>query len=255
MLAVVPALFIPALFAIAMTAFVGIMLAYKAKRDAARKAAMEALSTSLGATFSEKDAYGLKAQLAGFELFKRERKWFTRNGKITNVIRSTVGDTEVFMFDYTYVVSTGKSSRRVTQTVFFANDKQWFLPDFHLRPERWWHKIMSGMGMKDINFEENPEFSDKFWLKSEFEDLIRKQFTPSLQAFMLEKPPVHLEGKNFYLLAYKPDKLLSPEESRKYFENCCALVRLLQTEGKTELLQLAGLELEQKPIELPPQNA
>ena len=102
-----------------------------------------------------------------------------------------------------------KSARRVSQTVFFANDKKWFLPNFRLRPERWWHKILSGIGaQKDINFEENRAFSDKFWLKSEFEGLVREQFTPALQQFMMEKPPVHLEGNNYYLLAYKPGKLL-----------------------------------------------
>jgi hypothetical protein len=216
------------------------------RRDLVRKKAMETLAETTGASFSEKDAHGLVRQLTDFDLFKRERKRFFRNGRITNVMRSTVGETEVFLFDYTYVVSTGKSAHRVSQTVFFANDKKWFLPNFHLRPENWWHKIMTALGMeKDINFEENSDFSKKFWLKSEFEDLVRKQFTPEMQQFMLEKPPVHLEGNNYYLIAYKPRKRLAPDEVLPFFETCCALVKTMQTEGKMEeLLELAEIKKE-----------
>jgi hypothetical protein len=79
-------------------------------------------------------------------------------------------------------------------------------------------------------------------LKSEFEGLVRQKFTPELQNFMLEKPPVTLEGENYYLLAYKPGKVLDPAAAETFFENCCALTRLMQTEGKMELLQLVELK-------------
>lgn len=242
-----PEFFLPVMvMLIAVVTFVTIFSVQK-KRRAQRREHMQALSNTMATTYSEDDSYGLAQQLKGFDLLRRNRTKWLNNGRIDNVMRSTVGETEVFLFDYSYVVSNGKSSRRVSQTVFFANDKKWYLPSFRLKPERWWHKLMSSMGMaNDIDFEENPEFSDKFWLKSEFESLIRQKFTPELQDFMLEKPPVNLEGENYYLLAYKPGKLLSPEAAKVFFENCCALTRLMQTEGRMELLELVELKEEVK---------
>jgi hypothetical protein len=243
MLAVIPEFLIPVFTLLLFAATFTTIYTIKSRRDTQRKKALEALASTLETSFTEKDAFGLARQLNQFDLFKRERNRLFRNGKITNVQRSTVGETEVFLFDYSYVISTGKSARRVSQTVFFANDKKWFLPNFRLKPENWWHKILRGIGAdRDINFEENTAFSEKFWLKSEFEDVVRQQFTPELQQFMMEKPPVHLEGNNYYLLAYKPGKLLAPEDTQHFFENCCALTRLLQTEGKVELLELVEIK-------------
>ncbi len=238
-----PEFFFPVIAMLMIAATFVTVFSIKTKRNAQRREAMQNLSNTMAATYSQDDSYGLAQQLKGFDLFRRHRtKWFN-NGEINNVMRSTVGETEVFLFDYSYVVSTGKSSRRISQTVFFANDKKWYLPNFRMKPERWWHKLMSSMGMaQDIDFEENPEFSDKFWLKSDFESLVRQKFTPELQDFMLEKPPVNLEGENYYLLAYKPGKLLSPEAAKVFFENCCALTRLMQTEGRMELLELVELK-------------
>lgn len=238
MLALFPEFFAPVM---AMVMAVGVFLtvfSVKRRRDAQRKRAMEAVAGDLNTSYAEKDPYGLAKQLQNFDLLKPRR-----TGRITNVMRSTVGETEVYLFDYSYVISTGKSSRRISQTVFFANDKKWYLPNFRLKPERWWHKLFSGLGLQsDIDFAESPEFSDKFWLKSEFESLVREKFTPELQQFMLEKPPVNLEGENYYLIAYKRGKLLRPEDAKVFFENCCALTRLMQTEGKRELLELVELK-------------
>lgn len=253
MLAAIPVFLAPILAVLFAAAIFVTVYSIVSRRDAARKKAMEAVSKTVGASFSEKDPYGLALQLRQFSLFRREGKGLFRNNSISNVFRSTVGETEVYMFDYFYVISTGKSSHRVYQTVFFANDKNWYLPRFHLKPENWWHKILKGLGMEqDINFEENREFSEKFWLKSAFEDIVRQQFTPELQQFMLERPPVNLEGDNYYLLAYKPGKRVPPAEAKQFFENCCALTRLLQTEGKTELLRLVDTPKETALEEIPP---
>jgi hypothetical protein len=240
-----PNLMAPLIAILCLAAFAATIYSVQSKKEKIRMEALEGVSKITGCTFSAKDTYGLVQQLKDFDLFHRERSRFFRNGKVTNVLRGMVGETEVFLFDYTYVVSTGKSAHRVVQTVFFANDKKWFLPNFQLKPENWWHKLISAMGLgKEIDFEENKEFSDKFWLKSEFEDLIRKQFTPELQQFMLEKPPVHLEGNNYYLLAYKPGTRIPSGSLHTFFDNCCALTRLLQSEGKTALLELVELKPE-----------
>ncbi len=135
----------------------------------------------------------------------------------------------------------------VRQTVFFADDKHWFLPNFRLKPETWWHKVLGKIGThRDIDFPENPDFSDKFWLTSEFEQLTRQTFGPEVQSFLAERPPVHMEGSNYYFLAYKPGKTLPAAEARTFFEHCCALVEVLKKDGgQEELLQLVELKKEE----------
>lgn len=194
--------------------------------------------------FLEEDRFGLKSQLNQFDLFCRERRWFFYNNtKISNVLYKKVGETDVYLFDYTYLKSYGKTIKRITQTVFFANNRHWDLPNFKLKPETWWHKVKQTIGVDhDINFPDGPEFSDKVWLKGQFEDMVRNKFSPELRKFILEHPPAHVEGNNFYLISYKPGQKLEATEAEKFFDNQLQLMQLMEHEGKLELLSLAELK-------------
>ena len=238
-----PSIVAPILSVLVGLSITGTALWRKKKTADLRANAMEKVANELGLTFTPKDHFGLIPQLQGFDLFDRERgRWFN-HGKITNVMRGWVGETQVYLFDYSYTVSTGKTTKTVTQTVFFANDKNWFLPNFHLKPERWWHTLQKNLGLdSDINFEENPEFSEKFWLKGDFEELIRQQFTPELQGFLTERPPAQLEGTNYYLIGYKPKKKMEPDEALWFYRHCLEIVALLQQKKGEALLKLAELE-------------
>jgi hypothetical protein len=223
-------------------AAIGFFVKYQPQK--ARTHALQSLAAQMNLPFWEKDSFGLGTQLQEFDLFRRERSRWSRKGRITNVIRSAVGDTDVYLFDYSYLVSTGKSVHRITQTVFFANDRQWSLPNFRLKPETWWHKVLGQLGIKkDINFEETPEFSEKYWLTGEVEGHIRAHFSPELRTFLTERPPTHIEGNNYYLVAYKPKKAIAPEQTKAFFEHCCSLVTQLQQSGGQELLQLAEIKV------------
>jgi len=239
---VLAAIFVPLIAALAALSAAAIAFLVVQARARTRTRDLEQLAQRLGLSFSKDDLFGLAQQLKDFDLFRRERSWFPRRSRVNNVLRGQVGDTEVYLFDYSYVVSSGKSSRRITQTVFFANDKNWYLPNFRLRPETWWQKIRAVFDKSDIHFPDSPEFSDQFWITGELESLIRKTFGAEVQQFLCERPPVHLEGNNFYLLAYKPRKALRAEEAGLFFERCCELVKLLKQDGKLELLNLAELK-------------
>ncbi|MBV6443279.1 MAG: hypothetical protein DYG98_05950 [Haliscomenobacteraceae bacterium CHB4] len=237
-------MFFPILVITAMAAFAAGIFWFKQQRKAQRRNELQQLAETMGLPFYEKDLFGLSNQLKAFDLFKRERgfRW-GRGGHVTNVMRSQVDGTDVWLFDYSYVVHAGNTHREVRQTVFFANDKNFQLPDFRLRPENWWQKLLGVMGAKkDINFPEHPDFSNRFWLTGEIEALIREKFSPELQRFLTERPPVHLEGSNYYLIAYKPGKALNADETQVFFEHCCQLVQLMKAEGKSGLLDLAEMK-------------
>lgn len=247
MLLVIAPFLIPLFFAVTAAAFAAGVRFRRAEMDRQRRLQLSELARRLGLQFREKDDFGLLQQLKNFDLFFRRRRWF-HSGQIANVMSGRVGETEVYLFDYIYYVSSNNSRRRIVQTVFFANDKNWFLPNFKLEPETWYHKVMDRLGMSaDINFEEHPEFSDSFRLKGELADLIRDKFSTSVRDFLTDRPPSHLEGNNYYFIAYKPRKKLNADEAEIFFENCSHLVELLKKEGKTELLNLAEL----KPLEMP----
>lgn len=237
---------------------VSVGLWVKHLRETRKKADAEQTARSLGLSFTEKDLFGLAPQLKAFEMFRHSRSRWGRKSQVTNVLRGKVGDTEVYQFDYSYIVSTGKSTVRISQTVFFADDKQWSLPDFHLRPEQWWHKVLAKLGASsDIEFSENPDFSKIFHLTSNLEELARTKFSPELQKFLLSGPRIHLEGSNYYLIAYHLRKVFRGEEARAFFERCCQLTALLQGENKQELLDLAerkDLEQEAPVVLLPAQE-
>lgn len=244
---IIPAALIPIGFALMALTFALGMAFRRKQMDRRRNVALAELAGRLGLDYREKDEFGLLQQLKSFDLFRRMRRWF-HNGKIVNVLSGRVGETEVCMFDYIYYVSSNNSRRRITQTVFFANDKKWFLPNFKLKPETWWDKVRVHLGdTGDINFPEQPEFSDQFRLDGDMADLIREKFSPPVRQFLAERPPAHLEGNNYYLIAYKPRKKLNVDEAESFFQNCGKLTELLKKEGKTELLNLAELE----PIEMP----
>jgi hypothetical protein len=94
----------------------------------------------------------------------------------------------------------------------------------------------------DINFPENPDFSDKFWLTGGIESMIREQFNPDIQAFLSERPPATIEGNNYYLIAYKPRTVLDAAQAKTFFEHCCQLTQMMQKKEGEALLELAELK-------------
>jgi hypothetical protein len=240
----VVSIFLPIITGVCLLAFVAGVVLLKRKKRAIRAAQFEQLAQTLDLAFSPKDTSGFGKRLMDFDLFRRERRKWGSGGKINNVLSGQVGNTQVYLFDYSYIVSTGKSAHEVRQTVFFANNSNWSLPNFTLKPENWWRKVMLKAGVdQDINFPDNPDFSDRFWLKGDMQSLIREQFSPEIQQFLTARPPAHLEGNNYYLIAYKPGKSLEGESARAFFEQGCQLTELLQQQGGKDLLDLAAVKV------------
>lgn len=214
----------------------------KKKRASKRTEEMKALAAHLQLGFEEADNHGLLTQLAGFQLFKKGFNLFGNGRRVQNVLRETVGDTEFFMFDFAYRVSTGKSSKMVWQTVTFAKNRLWSLPAFHLEPETWWHRLKTALGSRDVNFPDSPDFSEKYWLTGGIEAHIRAEFKPEIRDFLVQRPPGKLEGENYYLIGYKSGKLLSGGEAVAFFQNFKKLAGLVEQGKPLELLKLAELQ-------------
>lgn len=169
---------------------------------------MKTVAQQLGLDFVEKDEWGHISLLEGFSLFKRGG-----NKKIHNLIsqRSALGELKVQIFDYQYTISTGKSMVTPRQTVFFVQSKALALPEFWMKPEHIFHKIGNWLGIRDINFEEHPVFSNQYHLRGEDENLVRNVFSEDVLHFFTIERNWCLEGVGYFFVLYQNSKLIKPE--------------------------------------------
>jgi len=173
------------------------------------------IAYQLDVDFMSEDDWGLINLLQDFKLFRRGGR-----KKITNILRSRddLLETDLRIFDYKYVLSTGKSAKRYRQTVFFADSRKLGLPEFRMKPELFIHKIGALLGFDDINFESYPEFSRQYYLKSTDEEYLRATMHGGILRFFSEEKGWRVEGVNYYLIFYKKDVLFPPKRIRKFYD-------------------------------------
>lgn len=189
-----------------------------------RIASMRKVAYDLDMKYQEKDEWGLLGMLKGFKLFRRGM-----GKKITNILyrQEALMQMETRIFDYTYKVSTGKTSRIFRQTVFFVESKALGLPEFLMKPENFFHKIGTFLGMQDIDFEEYPEFSDQYLLRGEDEDFIRATMTDSVLKYFTVEKEWCVEGVNYFLVLYQNDVLLPANRIKDLYQKGMEIANLL----------------------------
>jgi hypothetical protein len=137
---------------------------------------------------------------------------------------------EVRIFAYRYMISGGKSSHAVRQTVICFRSPQLSLPDFSMRREEWHHKMGSALGYQDIDFESHPtaaEFSKKYLLRGKDEQKIRALFTDTVLTFFAAHPDkVCLEARLDQLIWYQPEKIIEPEDIPAFMKEGFEVFRL-----------------------------
>ncbi len=197
------------------------------KLNAVRETAIQRLSMELDLEFIGNDEFKDIALLNTFRVYKNT----SGSRKIVNMVQRQDGmlESRMTVFDMTWVVYTGKSAVRYSQTMFFIQSKKLALPDFYLRPEDFLDRIGAWLGLQDINFVEYPEFSSRNILRGEDEELVRDlvvtpQFT---RLFQLNKE-WHVEGMGYYLLLYKKNILLDPKAIKDLIKRGMDLYRILE---------------------------
>lgn len=181
------------------------------KLTKARAASMSALAGELGMTYEEKDTFGEMNYLSEFRVFRKS----SSNREAFNVMnkKDDFLETVLTIMDMTWVVSTGKSSHRFYQTVFFLRAKDLGVPDFSIRPESFFHKIGTMLGMQDIDIEAYPDFSDNNLLQGSDPELIRSHvIKPGIVKVFQFNKVWTLEGMGYFLVLYKYKTLLTIDE-------------------------------------------
>ena len=205
------------------------MAAEQRRKPPARAEIMQQLAAQWNMLYEPKDEWGLVKKLGDFKLFRTGS-----SRRITNIVKNkdAMLESAFYLFDYKYTISTGKSSSTHEQTVFFVDSKQLGLPQFSMKPENLLHWIGDLLGFKDIDFEDYPEFSNQYHLKSEDEEYIRHVLPHHFLRFFSDNKEKawYLEGVNYFLIFYRADHVVGPRELKSFFEKGMRIYQMLQTD-------------------------
>jgi MFS superfamily sulfate permease-like transporter len=97
-------------------------------------------------------------------------------------------------------------------TIFHLSDLDVTIPDFALEPEGLFTKLSEISFGKDINFEDHPVFSKKYYLRGDDEKVTRTFFSESILSYLEGQEEMHIESHKNKLLVYKKRSLLEPKE-------------------------------------------
>lgn len=189
-----------------------------------RKAALQQLALERGLTYNQ-ELPDLSSLLGGVHF---EMSSVGRYQRVRNAMSGQWHGSTLKVFDLHYITGTGKnqSNHQQTGVVLAFNDMN--LPDFLLQPENLFNKIAAVLGQKDINFDEDPDFSKAFQLRGADEPALRQLFSPVVREWFKNHRGICAEMQISQLLLYKKEKMLQAEELLQLLEDSASLVSQLR---------------------------
>lgn len=188
-----------------------------------RTAALQAVATSLGASFRPEATAEDKTLLAQSHLGS-----LGYGSRMTNVMETTrTGDLSITLFDYYYKTGSGRESRSWYQTVSRMQAPMLSLPQFQLYPESIFAKIAQAFGYRDIDFPEFPEFSRMYMVRGADEAAVRRVFTPALLQFCEQHRGISLEAALDRLLFFRVNYPVKPEALTTFVDDGKRVMALL----------------------------
>ena len=177
------------------------------KRAAARRRirSLEGAVNELGLTVQPEGNPTLQEELSPFPLFN-----LGRHRELRNLIVSETPEVGLSIFDYKYVTGHGKDKRDRWQTVVAIRSPDLQSPTFHLYPEGFFSKVSSAFGGQNIDFDDHPQFSNAFVLKSESEAQIRDFFDQTLLDFFSQRPDIAFEARPGTALYFRRRERIEP---------------------------------------------
>jgi hypothetical protein len=163
-----------------------------------------------------------KAHQIGTPLFGRGS-----SRRFNNIMTGTASGFKTSLFDYSYMISGGKSSTTYTQTVAAFSQDLW-LPIFELRPEGFFDRIGEAFVSRDIDFESFPDFSKRYFLRGPAEETIRALFSPALISFLEGLPAEekwHIEGLDTTLVIYRSNVTVRADELQTFLDKTSSMAK------------------------------
>jgi hypothetical protein len=200
---------------------IGIFL-YKRKRERERTEQLKATAPSLGWEFVETAPFNWIPNLDKFSLFNSGH-----DKSIRNMLYGEANGVKAALFDYTYVVGSGKNRTTYYQSVAYFEPRDLSIPFFSLRPETAFHKLATVFGYQDIDFGNRPLFSSKYLLRGPDEQAIRNTFTDALLTFYETNQGLATDGGGNQLFVFRSGQRAAPHELQAFLNSVLPLTNLL----------------------------
>ncbi|MEE2857137.1 MAG: hypothetical protein VX949_07055 [Planctomycetota bacterium] len=153
-------------------------------------------------------------------------KWGSAKGA-RSVARGSYRGHPLVAFEFSYVVSTGKSAHTVRQTVVILENSKRF-PDLELCAEGVLDRFKEYFGAQDFDFSAHPAFSKKYRLRGTDEDAIRDLFRPEVREYFENNDMIHVDIKEQQILIYKPGKYAKEQgQFEEFLERAVEILELI----------------------------
>lgn len=191
------------------------------KREQERTRQMVNVASLLGWQFSEAAGLNWIPNLETFALFNQGH-----SKQIKNAMYGEIDGVKAAVFDYYYVLGSGKNRTTYNQSVVYFEPANLNLPPFSLRPEHAFHKIISAFGYQDIDFGNRPDFSSKYLLRGPDERAVRSIFTDALLGFYEMNEGTSTDGGGNQLFIFRQNRRPAPHETQTFLNWGLQLQRL-----------------------------
>ncbi len=190
-----------------------------------RRLALEQLAESIGFSFTAKPGDEIRFALPRFTMMQAGRQH-----RMQNLLSGSTETTQVMIFDWHYVVGSGKNAQNCVITVVAIQSAELRLPLWLCRPESvfdWFGLTFDG---RDIDFEDHPVFSKKYHLHGNNEARLRRLFDTDVCTFFEEHPNSYAEATGPWLMYCRQGKKIAPNKVRDLLQDAFQLHVLLKGE-------------------------
>ncbi len=167
-----------------------------------------------------------QAMFAKFALASRGRKQLASKALVADS-----GDLRMVIFDFRYIVGSGRGTREYKQTCVMAQSDLLSIPAFEISPEGMLQKIAGLFGYQDINFDDDTNFAKVFELNGPDVDKIRAFFTAKRRQEVLCERQIILEGNGDQFTFHQTGCHMSSfEELNRLMERAVSLYAVMRSE-------------------------
>lgn len=148
-----------------------------------------------------------------------------------NILIKYAEKTKLEVSDISLQEGARQTQNEIQITIVQASETTRLIPDFALEPEGLWSKLFEGIAGRDIDFDNHPKFSKKYYLRGTDEASVRIFFTEPLLQFLENREEMHIECHRSRLIFYKKRELLDTSEilyTAKFAEEFVALIHQQQ---------------------------
>jgi len=214
--------YIPVVFFVVIVGVTITIRIYSRQKEKERTRQLQIAAGQLGWNFAPAAPLNMIPGLERFTLFNHGH-----GREIKNMMYGVANGVKAAVFDYIYVTGSGRSRQTHYQSVVYLEPGNLSIPFFTLRPEGFFHKLISALGYQDIDFGQRPTFSSQYLLRGPDEQAIRNIFSDRLLSFYETYAGTCTDGGGNQLFVFRSEYRLEPQEIQPYVGVGLSVLNLL----------------------------